>query len=118
MALIEKVAYLKGLADGLELDVTTKEGKVLSAIIGALEEIANEVDELSETVYDLLEDADCDCDCCGGDDDDDDEAEFAITCPNCSEDIDLTEEDQLAGEVTCPRCGYEIEFEVYEDDDE
>lgn len=41
----EKVAYLKGLADGLELDKTTKEGKVLAAIIEVLDEMAVEVEE-------------------------------------------------------------------------
>ena len=30
MNITEKAAYLKGLADGLELDKTTKEGKIIS----------------------------------------------------------------------------------------
>ena len=33
MDICEKISYIKGLAEGLDLDVNTKEGKVLSAII-------------------------------------------------------------------------------------
>ena len=35
MELFEKVAYLKGLAEGLALDTETKEGKLIAAIIDA-----------------------------------------------------------------------------------
>ena len=37
MEISEKVAYLKGLAEGLQLDGETKEGKVLLAIIDVLD---------------------------------------------------------------------------------
>ena len=40
MEITEKVAYLKGLAEGMELDTGKKEGKLLSAIIDVLEDIA------------------------------------------------------------------------------
>lgn len=33
MEITEKVAYLKGLAEGMELDTGKKEGKLLSAIM-------------------------------------------------------------------------------------
>ena len=36
MEITEKVAYLKGLAEGMELDTEKKEGKLLSAIIDVL----------------------------------------------------------------------------------
>ena len=39
MNVSEKAAYIKGLVDGLELDGTTKEGKVLAAIIDLLGDI-------------------------------------------------------------------------------
>ena len=39
MTISEKVAYLKGLAEGLNLDVEkSKEGKLISVMIGILEE--------------------------------------------------------------------------------
>ena len=39
MTISEKVAYLKGLAEGLDLDTTkSKEGKLISVMIGIMEE--------------------------------------------------------------------------------
>ena len=48
MKITEKVSYIKGLAEGLSLDEKTAEGKVLSAIIDALEDIAKAVSDLKE----------------------------------------------------------------------
>ena len=40
MTISEKVAYLKGLAEGLNLDTEkSKEGKLISVMIGILEEV-------------------------------------------------------------------------------
>ena len=40
MTISEKVAYLKGLADGLDLDQeTSKEGKLIAKIIDVLEDV-------------------------------------------------------------------------------
>ena len=43
MDICEKIAYIKGLAEGLALDETTKEGKILSAIIDLLGDITEEI---------------------------------------------------------------------------
>lgn len=50
----EKVAYLKGLAEGLELDVTSKNGRLISGILDALGDVAEAVSEL-ESNADALE---------------------------------------------------------------
>ena len=43
MTISEKVAYLKGLAEGLNLDVEkSKEGKLISVMIGILEEVGGD----------------------------------------------------------------------------
>ena len=42
MEILEKVAYMKGLAEGIGLDVKSKEGKLISVMIGILEEIGLE----------------------------------------------------------------------------
>lgn len=57
--LSEKAAYLRGLADGLELKNDTKEGKVLSAIIELLDEMALEIDDVILAQDDLQEQLDC-----------------------------------------------------------
>ena len=129
MDICEKIAYIKGLAEGLELDTATKEGKILSAIIDLLGDITEEIcdiedgcDELmeqidavdedlsyvEELVYGDDDDCDCDCDC---DDCDCDDEVYEIECPACNDviylDADMLEEDGM----TCPNCGTDLEFD-------
>ena len=55
MELKEKVAYIKGMMEGMEFDTATKEGKLLAAVVDVLEEMAKEVtniDEDVDTLYD------------------------------------------------------------------
>ena len=134
MEITEKVAYLKGLAEGMELDTEKKEGKLLSAIIDVLEDIALELedihDETSEladgldAVSDDLEDVE---DVVFGDeneDEDDEDSEYyeddldededcyATTCPTCEETIYFDESVLEDGEVICPNCGEKLEFDT------
>lgn len=124
MDICEKISYIKGLAEGLELDVTTKEGKVLNAIIDLLGDITEEICELEEVceetseqldavdedlslIEDIVyEDDECDeCDCC-----EDDEL-YEIECPACHDTIYL-DEDMLEDEgIECPNCGTPLEFD-------
>ena len=47
MTITEKVAYLKGLADGLELDKeTSKEAKLLAKVIEVLEDVGLAVEDM------------------------------------------------------------------------
>ena len=59
MTISEKVAYLKGLAEGLNLDVDkSKEGKLISVMIGILEEIGLSIEDLEENALALGEEID------------------------------------------------------------
>ena len=49
MNLIEKVAYLKGLSEGLAVDENSAEGKLFAKIIEVLDDIACDIEE----VYDV-----------------------------------------------------------------
>ena len=119
MSIKEKIAYIKGLAEGLKLDENKDEVKVLKAVIEFLDEMSDivcetkdtlegltysveaiddELSELEEAVYDEEDDDEC-CHhghhhhhCC------DDEYDFDDCC--C--------EDDVFYEVTCPTCGAEI----------
>ncbi|HSH35744.1 CD1247 N-terminal domain-containing protein [Schnuerera sp.] len=51
--LYQKVSYLKGLAEGLEIEEESKEGKLLLHIIDALEDFADVIDEVIEDHNDL-----------------------------------------------------------------
>lgn len=53
--LMQKVSYLRGLADGLGVDESSKEGKLLLQIMNVLEEFADVLDETIENQADLEE---------------------------------------------------------------
>ena len=55
MGITEKVAYLKGLADGLNLDKDSKEGKLFAAIIDVLDDMALEIEDMQELQMELSE---------------------------------------------------------------
>jgi len=117
---MEKVAYLKGLSEGLGLDSESKEGKLISVIIDTLAEMAEEIDELSENALDIGEeldaisddlsdvetflfDDDFDGDDFDFDDDDydDDDEEDERGCAFCNG-------PGFSYETPCPSCGAEI----------
>ena len=58
MEISEKVAYLKGLAEGLALDTESKEGKLISVMIGILEEVGLSIEDLEENTVALGEEID------------------------------------------------------------
>ena len=127
----EKVAYLKGLAQGLGLDADNKQDKLIAAIIDVLDDMALSVadleaglDELGEQVddidedlaaveEDLYEDEDgcsCGCDhddcgCCADD-------FIEVKCPQCGETICI-DPDTLENEdsIVCPNCKTDLEFD-------
>ena len=53
MAMIEKAMYIKGLCDGLDLDKTTKEGKLLAALLDVVSDLAAEIDDMQSKMSDL-----------------------------------------------------------------
>jgi len=118
----QKVSYIRGLVDGLEIDESTKEGKVLLAIIDALEEIADGIEdmdaayaELDDYVEAIDEDlADLEKEVYGDEcDDDDDDGFIEVKCPNCNETVYLDEDlfDDEDEEIMCPNCHEPIHFE-------
>ena len=140
----EKAAYLKGLVEGLGIDETTKEGKVIKAMSELLCEMAQAIDGIDEDVtqaYDQindlseeLEDLEADlyeddeeadedeADDAEAEEDEDDNADVAsepyyeVVCPACGETVYVSEDDLDAGEAICPSC--KVAFEVALADDE
>lgn len=134
MDICEKIAYIKGLAEGLALDESKPEVKVINAIVDLLDDMAYSVsdmeelyDELSAQVdeidqdladveSDVYDDCDCDCDCdCDDDDDydfDDEDAPFyEVTCGACNQTLNVSEDVLFEGEIECPNCGEILEFD-------
>lgn len=129
MDICEKIAYIKGLAEGLKLDESTSEGKILAAIIDLLGDMTSEICDIEDGCDELLEqidavdedlasvedfvygDDDDDDDCCDCDDCCDDDELYEIECPACHDTIYL-DEDMLEEEgMKCPNCGTELEFD-------
>ncbi len=131
MDICEKVAYIKGLAEGLSLDENSKEGKILSAVIDLLGDITDEICDIEDGCDSLMEQIDAvdedlsaveeiiyddDCDCCDCDDDDcdcgchDDEV-YEIECPVCNDIIYLDAEMLEEEGMVCPNCGADLEFD-------
>jgi DNA-directed RNA polymerase subunit RPC12/RpoP len=119
----EKVAYLKGLAEGMQLDYTTNEGKLFKAIMEVLDDMALAVDDIEEVqeqlseqvdemdedlaeieslIYDLDNDDDYDDDDEDEDEDDDEDED---------EDEDDEYEEEVFAEFDCPHCGETVNLQ-------
>jgi len=117
-----RVAYVKGLAEGLGLDDSSREGKLFRHIIDILDALAEAVINLQEDYSDLadyteaidedlndLEDDFYD-DLAEEEDEEadfDDDEMFSVECPECHEivyiDDDMLEDDDVV-EILCPNC--------------
>ena len=148
MELNKKAAYLQGLVDGLGIDDTTKEGKIIkamSALLGEMAETIESVDEDLSRAYDQIndlsdeledleadlyeeededgesedaEDEDSDGDDDAKDDDIASEPFYEVACPNCGETVYVSEDDLDAGEANCAHCGVTFEVALEGDEDE
>ena len=126
MSMMEKAMYLKGLCDGLEPDKTTKEGKLIAALLDMVTEMAAEMDDMQAEICELkdyceeldedlgdveevLLDLDDDCFDCDDDDDDEDDDDDDI-------DVDYECDGNCAG---CDfDCGFDEDDEFFDDEDE
>ena len=124
MGISEKVAYLKGLMEGLKVDEASNEGKMFAAIIDVLDEIALEIEDLTDEVMELGDGLDVVSDDLGDvedivyddeddyDEDDEEEECYATTCPECEEEIFFDETVLEDGNLVCPNCGAKLEFDL------
>lgn len=98
-----KVAYLQGLAEGLDIEVASSEGRILTSMIDLLGDFAHEIETVTaaqEQLAEYLEDVDYDLgaleECIG--DESDEEVTFV------PDEVVLSEEDGIELD-TCPQCG-------------
>lgn len=124
MGISEKVAYLKGLMEGMKVDTDSNEGKLFAAIVDVLDEIALEIEDLTDEVVELGDGMDVISDDLSDvedivydeddeDDEDDEEEEcYATTCPECEEEIYFDDTMLEDGEIECPNCGAKLEFDL------
>ena len=135
MGISEKVSYLKGLMEGMNLSADSNEGKLFRAIVDVLDEIALEVEDLTDEVMELGDGLDVISDDLGdvedavfGDEeddedeadefedddddyDDDDDDMYEAVCPNCQNTIVLSDSVLDEGTMHCPCCNELLEFD-------
>ncbi len=133
MTISEKVAYVKGMFDGMALDTeASKEAKLIASMLEVLEEVGMSIEDLEDTCASLGEEIDAisddlsdvedavfeeddddedddDCCCC------DDEDFFEVECPKCGADICIDEGVLEAGAVECPSCKEKFAIDVTDD---
>lgn len=130
MGITENAAYLKGLAEGMKLDESTNEAKLIVKMLDLIEEMAEKISVLesaNDELYtymegmaedlvnlenDFYEEEECEdySDLNEDFEDEDyvDEEYYEIECPACGEKICFTEEFDLDN-FLCPACGNKID---------
>ena len=128
----EKVAYLDGLMEGLNIQ-EDKYAKIFTAIVDALDLVAEEMADhedtladLDESVEEIFENLDEYDDLLYGEEEEDEDGEefdeddfFEIVCPNCGETI-YFDQDMLdtPDGLICPNCNEPIELHIPETEPE
>ncbi|MDR0396994.1 MAG: hypothetical protein LBH66_06795 [Oscillospiraceae bacterium] len=127
----DRVAYLKGLAEGLDVGEESKEGRLISAIIDVLGDVAralseltlkhSELDEYVESIDEdlaeleevLLDDESGEDDEEEDDEEDDDDEGYdgliEYDCPHCGHTVYFDAETfDMQQDNVCPNCGKSI----------
>lgn len=128
--LTDRAAYLRGLAEGMNLDKEKNENKLLLEILGLMDEMAQKVSELDADVGELeeyVEDLDSDlsdmedalfgdeeCDC----EEEDGQEELSFDCPHCGKTVLVKAADIDYDESpVCEHCGQPFFTDVEDDTD-
>ena len=139
MTTSEKVAYLKGLAEGMGIQEDGPQGKLFKVIIDILEDLALDLadtkdslvdlndnveaigEELSELQDEFYESPCAWCDGCDEDDEDEDDEEeddeivfYSMKCPGCGFQLTINEDTLDLGTFECPECGEVIDLSAVE----
>ena len=130
MNISENAAYLKGLAEGLNITDSTAEGKIINKLLdlvadmaeklealdnsntelyGYVEEMAEDLISLEDDFYDVDDDYEDYSDLNDEDelDDMDEDEYYEIECPSCGEKVCFTEDIDVES-MKCPACGEDI----------
>ena len=126
MNITEKVAYIRGLMEGLKLDESDDTVKVIKAVIDVLDDIALTVADLDDEVELIgaqLDEVDDDLAALEDEfyedysDEDYGEDMFEVVCPACGETVYFEDSALDDDYVVCPACGEKLEFDFELEDD-
>jgi transcription elongation factor Elf1 len=126
---VKKAAYLQGMVDGLGIDESTNEGKIIRAMSELLVEMSEELSRLDDDIDDVcndIDEMDNDIDLIRSflldeeddedEDDDTDEPCYEVECPHCGETVYVTEADLEEKEAFCASCGKSFSIELAEEE--
>ena len=128
MTVTEKAAHLRGYVEGIELDESKPEAKIIDKLLDVIDDLAfsvadledelalvteqlDAVDEDLDALEDFVYEGEC-CEDCGCEHDGDYYGElYEVECPSCHELVEFDEESILDGSAECPNCGEMLEFD-------
>ena len=112
-----KLAYLRGLAEGANINDETPEGKISCAMIDLLTDVVIELKAMQYRA-ELLSGDMIDLESAIYEDFGEDDEVFEIVCDKCKAKTLFTEAAIFGGEsVVCPECAEEIKIELPECDE-
>lgn len=120
--MLEKVAYIKGLLQGMKLKDEDPYKELFVNIVDVLEDMAAAIADAEDNIIELDEyiqeiDEDLDAVECFLDEELDEEYEdeddyYSIVCPTCNEEFSVDDEVAELGKINCPNCGEDLEFDL------
>lgn len=120
--MLEKVAYIKGLLQGMKLNDEDPYKELFVNIVDVLDDMAaaiadaeDNIIELDEYIQEIDEDLDaveCYLDEELDEDYEDEDDYYAIVCPTCGEEFSVDDEVAELGKINCPNCGESLEFDL------
>ncbi len=120
--MLEKVAYIKGLMQGMKLSDEDPYKELFVNIVDVLDDMAAAIADAEDNIIELDEyiqeiDEDLDAVECFLDEELDDEYEdeddyYTIVCPTCGEEFSVDDEVAEIGKINCPNCGEDLEFDL------
>ncbi len=120
--MLEKVAYIKGLMQGMKLKDEDPYKELFVNIVDVLDDMAAAIADAEDNIIELDEyiqeiDEDLDAVECFLDEELDDEYEdeddyYTIVCPTCGEEFSVDDEVAEIGKINCPNCGEDLEFDL------
>ena len=118
MTTSEKVAYLKGLAEGMGIQEDAGQGKLFKVIIDILEDLALDLADTKDSLVVLTDSMDEVCDDLAEledefydallDDEEDEDEDYEEDDEDDEEDEDEDYEEPVFYSVECPGCGYKL----------
>ena len=133
--LVDRTAYLRGLAEGMNLSKDKNENKLMLEMLSVMDEMAQKINEMELDMAELdeyMESIDEDLTdmeevLFGDEDDDDDEEEYgfdddeelSLDCPHCGSSIQLKSADiDFDQSPLCPKCKKPFFSDMLEGEDE